>query len=87
MSKYAMCKLSVITRKGCPACDYLKKEVLPQDDVGVDHIDIQTPEQFEDVFAKYPEVTHVPTLVIECDDEKPQFISGVDKIASILKGD
>lgn len=81
-----MCRLSVIITKGCPACDYLKKEVLPHDEVGVDHIDIQTSEDYDNVFSKYPEVTHVPTLVVECDDEKPQFIIGVDKIASILKG-
>lgn len=78
--------MTLITQKGCPACKYLIDEILPLEDVGVDQIHIETPEDSRIVSEEYPEVQYIPTLVMDCGGKKDYFV-GVESIASIITPD
>jgi len=77
------CNLTLITVEGCGACKKLKNTILRDaevDDWGIDVLHIDNVEKHEVANQRFPGIDSVPSLVIECGNEKSQSITGLDNI-------
>jgi len=78
------CSLNLITQEGCPACSYLKDNfILTDDEVEILHI--ATEDDFDTIFSRYPDVKHVPALIIDCGSEGLDMITGLNEIEKVMR--